>query len=237
MKIIIAGASGFVATELVRQSLSHPKLTSVVALARKPVAAPPNAGADASKLTSIVVKDYEHYPDDVKAAFAGADACIWTVAITPSKSASMPFDEVKRVCQDCTMAGLGAIHAAGPATPFRFLYVSGIAAERDQAKTPSFRPEYSLMRGETENKVLAFAAAHGIEAAAAKPGLITGPGVGNIVRNALAGAARLAGVVPSADVRLLSAAMLDQVLNGFETDEIMHADLIRIGEGVQAEQK
>lgn len=38
------------------------------------------------------------------------------------------------------------MHEAGPASPFRFLYMSGAAAERDSTKTPKFMPEYSLMR-------------------------------------------------------------------------------------------
>ena len=79
MKLIIAGATGFVGTELVRQSLQNPKVTSVIALARRPVPAPSNLnpGADASKLHSVTVKDYDGYPNEVKKQFAGADACIW----------------------------------------------------------------------------------------------------------------------------------------------------------------
>lgn len=79
-----------------------------------------------------------------------ADRCrsdiIRTVAITPSKSQSQDFEVVKRVCQTSTLAGINAIHQAGPAKPFRFLYMSGAAAERDQTKTPRFLPQYLLMR-------------------------------------------------------------------------------------------
>lgn len=35
---------------------------------------------------------------------------------------------------------------AGPAKPFRFLYMSGAGAERDQSKKPKVMPEYSLLR-------------------------------------------------------------------------------------------
>lgn len=81
MKLIVAGASGFVASEVIRQSLSIPKITSVIALARHPVAAPLNLnpGADASKLHSVVVDNYGSYPDNVIKQLAGADACIWYV--------------------------------------------------------------------------------------------------------------------------------------------------------------
>jgi hypothetical protein len=69
-----------------------------------------------------------------------------TVAITPSKSAMYEFDEVRRICQTCTLVGLQTMYDAKPAKPFRFIYLSGVAAERDQTKTPSFKPEYSKMR-------------------------------------------------------------------------------------------
>lgn len=50
------------------------------------------------------------------------------------------------MCQTSTLAGLKAMYESGVAKPFRFLYVSGIGAERDPKKTPRFKPEYSWMR-------------------------------------------------------------------------------------------
>ena len=80
MKLIITGATGLVATEVLRQSLRMREITHVVAVARKPVSAPSDVGpADAAKLQSVVVEDYERYPDEARAQFAGADACIWWV--------------------------------------------------------------------------------------------------------------------------------------------------------------
>ncbi|KAJ6532057.1 hypothetical protein B0H19DRAFT_1189836 [Mycena capillaripes] len=223
MKLIVAGATGFVAEEVIRQSLRMPQITSVVALARKRVTAPDSEGA--SKLKSVVVKDYDDYSDEVKKEFAGADACIWTVAITPSKSKRFAPEEVKRVCQTSTLVALQALHDAGVHQPFRFVYMSGTAAERDQTKTPSFMPEYSLMRGETENRVLAFAAEHNFEACTAKPGLITR----SLGSWAFASAVKLVMGVPNLTVTEVSAAMLHQVMNGFEKEPLQNDDLARIG--------
>ena len=80
MKLIITGASGFVATEVLRQALLLPSITSVVAVARNSVS-PPNGtpAANASKLKSVVVPDYATYPEDVRKELEGADACIWYI--------------------------------------------------------------------------------------------------------------------------------------------------------------
>ncbi|EXJ53443.1 uncharacterized protein A1O5_13311 [Cladophialophora psammophila CBS 110553] len=241
MKLIISGATGFVATELIRQSLSERSITSVVALARRPITVPDNLGteADTSKLKSVVLEDFAKYPDDVKKQLEGADACIWTLAITPGKSTGIPWDEVYRVCHEYTMAGLEAIFEARgsgtKSTPFRFLYMSGMAAERDQTKTPTFMPKYCLMRGETENQVLAFASSHAgeIEATVAKPGLITQPG--SILHWLRATMLWFMVSVPSVSVVDISAAMLDQAVNGFEKDPLQNQDLIRIGQRVLGE--
>jgi uncharacterized protein YbjT (DUF2867 family) len=50
MKLIVTGATGFIGTEVIRQVLSNPTITSIIALARKPILAPQNAkeGADLS---------------------------------------------------------------------------------------------------------------------------------------------------------------------------------------------
>ncbi|KAI0455124.1 NAD(P)-binding protein [Xylaria acuta] len=229
MKLIVSGATGFVGKEIIRQSLSHPKIATVVALARSPVAAPEKLpeGGDSSKLKSIVIQDYTVYPDEVKREFSGADACIWTVAITPSKSKMYDFEEVKRICHTSAIAGLRSIHEAGTATPFRFLYMSGAAAERDQTKTPKLMFQYSLMRGETENQLLALGSElGGIEVAVAKPGYITASG--DFTRTAMAAMVRTVSGIPSIDVVDLVAAMLDQVIRGFEKEPLMPEDLIKI---------
>ncbi|KAI0884915.1 NAD(P)-binding protein [Annulohypoxylon maeteangense] len=229
MKLIISGATGFVAKEVIRQSLSRSEITSVVALARKPIAIPEKLadGADPSKLRSVVVKDYDHYSEEVKKEFAGASACIWTVAITPSKSKMYDFEEVKRICQTCTLAGFNAICESGVSKPFRFLYMSGATTERDQTKTPRFLPQYSLMRGDTENKVLALASGlDGVEACAAKPGFITAPG--EILKSIAATMIQLTAGVPSISVVDLAKVMLDQVVNGFEKEPLTPEDLARI---------
>lgn len=84
MKLIVAGASGFVGTEVLRQSLNVPKITSVIALARRPVPIPAglDSGAKASKLISVALENYDKYSDDVKKQLAGANACIWYVIIS-----------------------------------------------------------------------------------------------------------------------------------------------------------
>lgn len=81
MKLVVVGGTGLVATEIIRQSLRVPQITSVVALARRPVQLDVDA-PNTSKFESVVVRDYAHYGDSVKAALVGADACIWYVVST-----------------------------------------------------------------------------------------------------------------------------------------------------------
>lgn len=75
MKVVVAGASGYVASEVIRQAVSSPSITSVVALARRQVSAP--AGTDKSKFESVIIQDYGFYSDEAKNALKGANACIW----------------------------------------------------------------------------------------------------------------------------------------------------------------
>jgi hypothetical protein len=84
MKLIVAGSTGFVATELIRQALSNPAVKSIAALARRETAVPANAreNADPTKLRSVVCDDFSNYPESVKKELENADVCIWYATVT-----------------------------------------------------------------------------------------------------------------------------------------------------------
>jgi hypothetical protein len=165
MKLIVAGATGFVGTEVIRQALSHPAVTSVVALARRATPVPANIGPDAniSKLKSAICNDFDNYSESVKADLAGADACIWyynppkphdltyadsvnrLIAITPSKLRTMPFEQVEKICLDYTANGLKTMTGISN-KPFRFIYTSGDKVNRDETVRPWIMPDYSVLR-------------------------------------------------------------------------------------------
>ena len=69
--------------------------------------------------------------------------------MTPFRMSSFDFAEVKRVCQDCTIAGFKAMYDAGPARPFRFIYFSADGTPRDLTKKPRLMGDYQLMRVST----------------------------------------------------------------------------------------
>lgn len=68
----------------------------------------------------------------------------------------------------------------------------------------------------------------GVEASVAKPGLINSPSP-TLARSMLAAALKGVGLVGSIGVDVVAAAMLQQTLHGFESDELSNNDLSRIG--------
>ncbi|KAH8602294.1 hypothetical protein B0O99DRAFT_499704 [Bisporella sp. PMI_857] len=243
MKLIVAGSTGFVATEIIRQALSLPSITSVAALGRRVAAVPQNIGpnADASKLRSVLLENFEDYPDSIKQELRNADACIWTIAITPSGLNKMPFEEVREICLGYTVKGLETIAQLpreSTARPFRFIYISGVNAERDQSKKPWVLGDYCLMRGEIETRVLEYAKQSGgsVEACVAKPGLINGPGKRNPVQQVLSTIGRTIIGIPKVEVNEIAAALLDQAINGIKQETLLNEDLVRIGQNALKEE-
>lgn len=68
-----------------------------------------------------------------------------TLAIVPAQAKTMELADVTRVCFDYTINGITNMAAVANKT-FRFIYTSGVAAERDQTKSPPMMGDYALMR-------------------------------------------------------------------------------------------
>ncbi|KGO75469.1 hypothetical protein PITC_081690 [Penicillium italicum] len=230
MKLIIADATGLLATEIVRQSLQIREITQVVALAHKPLQLDKSIGSP--KVKSVVIRDYGEYPDDVKAEFTGADACIWNVAATPLHTGDLEFAEIKRVCQDCTKLGFEAMCEAGPARPFRFIYLSVEGTPQDPTKKPAIMADYHIMRRNTELMILKFPAEkEGVEVCIARPGLIANSTTWSraLVANLFRIVSRFGRALPTIQRSELAAALLNQVMDGFEKETLLNADLVRLG--------
>ncbi|GAW14980.1 hypothetical protein ANO14919_043880 [Xylariales sp. No.14919] len=239
MKVIIAGSTGFVATELIRQALAHPKVTSIIVLGRREISLPPNAEA---KLKSIICRDFENYSDSIKAELAEADACIWTIAVTPSKSKLVAWEEVCKISRDYAVTAIETISQLRhdrPTSRFRFVYISGVAAERDPSKKPLIMGDYCLMRGEAETRILKCAqeSKGTVEACVVKPGLIEDSSKTGMLTKAVRSVGTAVLGLPKVDLQEISAALLDQVINGFDKDTLENEDLVRIGQRSLTEQR
>ncbi|RDW68246.1 hypothetical protein BP5796_08903 [Coleophoma crateriformis] len=123
------------------------------------------------------MEDFLSYSDSVTQEFQGADACIWSLGVVPSAVNS----ESKKISIDYTMAGIDALLAnREPGKKFRFVYLSGGGAQRDQTAPlwvmQDFRrirvrlptsPDWmgiplddSFTQGQVENELIGYAEKH-----------------------------------------------------------------------------
>ncbi|KAL8736129.1 MAG: hypothetical protein Q9181_002519 [Wetmoreana brouardii] len=149
MKVILTGTTGFIGSQVLRFALLHPAITAIVALSRRslPINHP--------KLTVIIQNDFLGYSNTILEACAGAEACIWSLGVARSPSA----ESNRRINLDYTI--VAAETFANQLAPqlaegkdFRFVYLSGMLTERDQARKLWFMSESRMIRGEVENKLM-----------------------------------------------------------------------------------
>lgn len=146
MKVILTGSTGFVGQEVLIQCLSNPTITSIVVLSRRELS------ISHPKLTVQIMthNDFLSYSDSqLTGAMQGADACIWCIGTVPSFSGAN--DDARRVNVEYVDAAAKAFQRACAAKKdegkkFRFVYVSGGLAERDQGKQLWFASEFRRMR-------------------------------------------------------------------------------------------
>ncbi|KAI0480157.1 hypothetical protein GGR56DRAFT_256474 [Xylariaceae sp. FL0804] len=235
MKLIIGGSTGFVGTELVRQALSNPAVTSIVGLSRRETSVPAGSTDPTNKLKSVVCEDFERYPDTLKKELENADACIWTIAITPSKLKSSPWEETVKVCRNYTLTALEALMTIPrqQTDPLRFLYISGHFAPRDRSEIPPAIvnkdiAELALLRGKLGDEILALSAKSNgsVVSCIAKPGMILAPGM---QRPDVPG-------LPKIALHDIALALLNQALDGFDKGTLSNDDMIRIAQNASVKQ-
>jgi uncharacterized protein YbjT (DUF2867 family) len=76
MKLIVAGATGFIGREVIYAALQNPAVSSVVGLSRRAVSDPRISKHE--KWESILIDDFGDFQPDAMARMQGAVGCIWS---------------------------------------------------------------------------------------------------------------------------------------------------------------
>ncbi|KAL4735748.1 hypothetical protein BDV11DRAFT_28147 [Aspergillus similis] len=211
MKIILAGTTGFVGTEVLHQALQNPSITSIVVLSRKQL---PDSVATNPKVTVEIVDEFLSYPDSLLQDLTGAEACIWTLGLPYHSDIAF----YRRVNLDYTLAAVKAFTeflTPGLEKPLRFIYCSGAAAVRDQEKPLWLMPQIRRIRGQVENELLEYAGkkVDKIDVYILRPAMILSKGwsLGRL----------LFGVMPSIAVDTLGRVMLDLAIDGGKSGKVL----------------
>ncbi|KAF2020792.1 hypothetical protein BU24DRAFT_469573 [Aaosphaeria arxii CBS 175.79] len=145
-KIVLTGVTGRIGSEVLRQCLKDPSITSVIALSRRPL---PDVVQD-PKLDLIVMNDFDDYSEDVLAKLAGAVGCVWlfrSIAIQPKLELDYPKAFANAMLRTF----------AQTRNHFRYVHVSGAMVERDQNKSLWLGATLRKLKGQGEIQALGFA--------------------------------------------------------------------------------
>ena len=136
MKIVLTGATGFVGSEVLAQSLADPSIDRVVVLVRRPL------GATHPKVKEIILADFLDYSTVTESL--KADACIWCLGVSQFEVSE---EDYIKVTVDYVMAAARAMLAINP--NIRFCFLSGRAADHDERS----RTLYGRIKGRAERQL------------------------------------------------------------------------------------
>ncbi|PYI03162.1 hypothetical protein BO78DRAFT_375696 [Aspergillus sclerotiicarbonarius CBS 121057] len=174
MKIILVGSTGFIGQQILTQCLHNPSITSIIALSRRAL---PATVSSNPKLTVRIHDDFLTYPAPLIDDLKGAEACIWALGNNRSDPTTS-----RRINIEYTMAAIRTFDQhLTPATPqgrFRFVYVSGGMAERDQDRSLWVAGGLRKIRGQVENELIAYerSSEGGVEVYIARPAMVLSRG-------------------------------------------------------------
>ncbi|KAH8920790.1 hypothetical protein BT69DRAFT_1244942 [Atractiella rhizophila] len=135
MKLILAGATGLVGSEVLRQALSSSHVEHITVLSRRPL---PASVPSSSKLTVHVLTDFTKYDP---ALLVGHTACIW--ALGPSSRGMNEMDYTMATYtypMEFAKAVLKSREMGEPVEggKFNMIYVSGEGARQDETSYAMF---------------------------------------------------------------------------------------------------
>ncbi|MCJ1481388.1 hypothetical protein MMC06_001545 [Schaereria dolodes] len=217
MKVILTGATGFIGSGVLHHCLSNPSITSLIALSRRPL---PEAVTRNPNLKVIILEDFLSYTDTTLQELSGAEACIWSmgIALPPDIETGRKVNlDYPMVAADIFATSLAPQLEKGKR--FRFVYVSGTLAVRDQEEKLWFGQEGRRLRGEVENRLIELAKQKKdvLETYIARPGFVLSKG--NFMAKIFMGVSRCNRVDE------LAAVMTDMALNGSKEQIMEYYDL------------
>lgn len=136
MRVLIFGATGMVGAGVLRECLSDPRVTSVLAVGRR------RSGISHEKLEELEHSDFFDY-SAIRDRLKGRDACFFCLGVS---SAGMAESRYRHLTYDLTLAAANAI--AGVNDKLTFCYVSGAGTGVNS------RMMWARVKGQTENVLL-----------------------------------------------------------------------------------
>ncbi|KAF2727532.1 hypothetical protein EJ04DRAFT_517208 [Polyplosphaeria fusca] len=211
MKLLITGATGTIGGGVLHQALTHPSITSVTALTRRPLE------TSHPKLHNIIVSDWQHWSAFDLSQISDADAMVWALGVhAADETANYVYPRAfQEQFLEARRARFGAEVEAREG--FRHVYVSGQFVEVDQERSLWFLAAARKLRGRMQEEVMAFAERNADvwQAWAVRPGgVMVGDGVLNSVARGVFGTSVITD-------KQLGAFVVDLVVRGQDEERVI----------------
>jgi len=144
MKVIIAGATGMVGSEVLKQCLKSDKVSEVVSLVRKA------SHLDIPKLTELVLSDFTDYSKYAD-AFKNLSAAYFCIGVYTGQVSD---EEFKRITVDYAVKFAEALKQYSP--DVKFCMLSGAGADKSGKRRTAFARYKGMAENQIENMGIEF---------------------------------------------------------------------------------